>query len=376
VLLTTDARESLREYSKPEPYFGTPQEALFQGIRKLPDVEMHVVSCWQKPMTAPAKLADNIWFHGLVVPKIGWLRTGYQGCIRAIRKKLREIQPDVVHGQGTERDCAICAALSGHPNILTIHGNMGAISTLLNARPFSFLWLAARLERWTIPRNNGVLCITNYTREQVRSLARRTWVLPNPVDADFFSIKNNPAKLPQILVVGHIQERKNQIRLLQALDPIAKQIPLQALFYGKAPHGDPYAVKFLEMAHQRSWCRHGFADRKTLRAALESATMLVLPSLEDNCPMSVLEAMAAGVPVVAAKVGGVPELFEDGISGLFCDPLEPESIRGAIQRVLTEPGLASQLATHGRKRALACFHPEVIAREHLRIYRELLSTNG
>ena len=48
-------------------------------------------------------------------PKIGWLRTLYQGCVRATRRKLREIQPDIVHGQGTERDCAIGAVLSGFP---------------------------------------------------------------------------------------------------------------------------------------------------------------------------------------------------------------------------------------------------------------------
>src|SRR5688572_31886508 len=105
-LLTTDAREHWREFDKPEPYFGPPQEALLQGAPEVADLELHVVSCWQKPMRAPEKLAPNVWFHPLLVPKIGWLRTGYQGCIRAVRKKLRQLQPDVVHGQGTERDCA------------------------------------------------------------------------------------------------------------------------------------------------------------------------------------------------------------------------------------------------------------------------------
>ena len=80
----------------------------------LPDVEVHVVSCTQQPMKSPIKLAENIFFHSLLVPKIGWLRTGYQGCIRAVRKKLRAIQPDIVHGQGTERDCACSYAVQRH----------------------------------------------------------------------------------------------------------------------------------------------------------------------------------------------------------------------------------------------------------------------
>ena len=368
-MLTTDGRESWKEYDKLEPYFGTPQEALFQAIPDFPEIEMHVISCWQKPMSAPKKLAENIWFHGLVVPQIGWIRTGYQGCIRAVRKKLKELQPDIVHGQGTERDCAICAALSGYPNVITIHGNVGAIVKLMKIKAFSYYWLVAQLERWTIPRAGGVVCITNYTKELVQPLARRTWVSPNAVDAGFFSIENQPASPPQILCVGHIQERKNQIRLLEALDPVAKKMPLNAIFYGKPEQ--PYAARFLQMLKERPWCRHGYAERPMLRAALETATMLVLPSVEENCPMAVLEAMAAGVPVVASKAGGIPDLFEHGESGLFCDPLDVDSIRAQIQRFLSDRSSASQIGSRARQRALEKFHPKVIAQEHLAIYREV-----
>src|SRR5271165_2812139 len=104
-LLTTDNREDARNYALPSPYFGAAPEALMQGFAALPELEVHVVSCAQKPMKSPEKLADNIWFHSLYVPKLGWLRTSYQGCIRAVRRKLKTIKPDLVHGQGTERDC-------------------------------------------------------------------------------------------------------------------------------------------------------------------------------------------------------------------------------------------------------------------------------
>ena len=54
-------------------------------------------------LASPEKIAPNIFYHSLLVPKIGWLRTGYQGCIRAVRKKLQEIQPDIVHSQGDRK---------------------------------------------------------------------------------------------------------------------------------------------------------------------------------------------------------------------------------------------------------------------------------
>src|SRR6267378_1931381 len=113
-ILTTDNREPYREYHKPDPWFGSAPEALLQGFAKLPEAEVHVISCTQRPMvSSPEKLADNIFFHSLPVAKIGWQRTLYQGCVRATRRKLWELQPDIVHGQGTERECGLSAVFSG-----------------------------------------------------------------------------------------------------------------------------------------------------------------------------------------------------------------------------------------------------------------------
>src|SRR5438309_10184838 len=119
-ILTTDNREHHRRYDVAEPYFGPAVEALLEGLAAIPELEVHVIACTQRPMTAPEKLSANTSFHLLQVPKIGWLRTGYQGCVRTIRGKLREIQPQIVHGQGTERECALGAVFSGFPNVLTL----------------------------------------------------------------------------------------------------------------------------------------------------------------------------------------------------------------------------------------------------------------
>jgi glycosyltransferase involved in cell wall biosynthesis len=374
VVLTTDNREAFRGYDKPAPYFGTAPEALLQGLAAFPEAEVHVLSCTQQPVTAPEKLAANIWFHSLLVAKIGWLRTGYQGCIRAVRKKLRTIQPDIVHGQGTERDCSLNAVFSGFRNVLTIHGNMRLISKINHARPFSFEWLAARLESFTLPRSDGVVCITAYTQRAVAPLARKTWVVPNAVDSAFFALQPSPASPKQILCIAQISVRKNQVLLIRALQPLAAKEKFELIFYGGADRADPYVNEFFQLLEGNPWCRFaGFADRSALRSALAQSAMLVLPSLEDNCPMTVLEAMATGVPVAAANVGGVPELITYEVDGVLFDPNDPESIRNGVASVLLREDRSARLAAAGKKKALECFHPKRIAARHLEIYHEVLN---
>ncbi len=374
-ILTTDNREHYKDYTNATPHFGTAPEALLQGFSLIPGLEVHVISCAQRPMRSPEKIGDQIWFHGLHVPKIGWMSTAYQGCSRAIRKTLRKIQPDIVHGQGTERECAISAVRSGFPNVLTIHGNMRLVAQVNRVKPFSFNWLAAHLERMTIPRSLGVVCITRYTQEAVSDLARRTWVVPNAVDASFFKVQPAPDDSRTVLCVGNISYRKNQNSFIRALDDWAPANKVKLLFLGQAQKESPYVAEFFSLVQARPWCVYGgFADRNKLKDHLENASLLALPSLEDNCPMVVLEAMAAGVPVLAAKVGGVPDLIEDGKTGFFCDPLDAETMRAGVKHGLMDRSAIREVARKAKARAQERFHPRVIAQRHLEIYREVLGS--
>ena len=422
--LVTDNREADRRYDVLEPYFGSAPTALLSGFAELekaesgkmkaeeegsPQVsgfssqvssfELHVISCTQQPVAAPEKLASNIWFHSLHVPKWGWLRTGYLGCALALRKKLSEILPDIVHAQGTERECAISAIFSGYRRVLTIHGNLRIIRRQIGFPPFSAMWFQSYLEGLVVPAFDGIVCISEYTKKAVEQEAKRTWVVHNAVDPAFLSLgeeryrKNKTGNLkperdrhlqvsvlssqasgrpPVVLVVATVDRRKNQAAFLRALDPLGEKHALLAKFFGKCGD-DPYGSDFLKLVAERSWCRYGgVLDREALREEFADAAVLVLPSLEDNCPMVVLEAMAAGVPVVASRVGGIPELIQDGVDGLICDPRDPGSMRSAVQRLLNDRPLAIRLSTEARQRAFEEYRPATIAKKHLAIYSEML----
>jgi len=377
-ILTTDNREAYRQYATPTPYFGTAPTALFQGFATSPNLEVHILSCTQQPMSSPPKLAENIWFHSLHVPKVGWLRTAYSGCIHAVRKELRKIQPDIVHAQGTERDCAISASFTTFPKVLTIHGNIRAITKLHRHSPLSFWGIQSLLEAFCVPRFAGVFCISKYTQQQVSGLARESWLLPNAAESLFFEPRPtaaDPFSPPVVLVVANIDSRKNQNALIQALDPLSHKLKFTVKFYGRCGEG-PYGKEFRSLIETRPWCFWGgMISREKLRDEFARATVLFLPTREDNCPMVVLEAQASGVPVIASNVGGVPDLIEDGVTGLLTNPELPSTMPSALEKILFDKALAARLTEGGRKQALARYHPNVIAVRHVEIYREVLSAS-
>ena len=90
--------------------------------------------------------------------------------------------------------------------------------------------------------------------------------------------------------------------------------------------------------------------------------------------MAILEAMAAGVPVVASRIGGIPDLIRDGETGLLFDPKDPADIRRQVSRISTDPELRARLGANGQAEALRRFHPKVVAQAHIEAYHDVLYT--
>jgi glycosyltransferase involved in cell wall biosynthesis len=381
-ILTTDNREPYRQYDKPDPWFGTAPEALLQGFAQLSEAEVHVVSCTQQPMvSSPAKLADNIFFHSLHVPKIGWMRTLYQGCVRATRKLLRELKPDIVHGQGTERECSLGAIFSGLPNVVTIHGNMAELARLFRAPVGSYHWLAARLENFTLGRTAGVFCNSFYTEGLVRSRAKKTWLVPNALRCEFFDPApetSTALRHPIILNVGAICERKRQLELLDVAQKLHRQdVKLEWCFIGRLDPALAYAAEFHRRIHSlaaEGWVRHlGEMTTSKLIHHFDSAGGLVHFSSEEAFGLVVAEALARGLNFFGARIGGIADVAE-GVPGaaLFAGNDFDGLAAGLTSWAAQGRPLAKGAASLMRER----YHPVIIARRHLEIYREVLAAHS
>jgi glycosyltransferase involved in cell wall biosynthesis len=377
-ILTIEVREWLRRYADPEPSFGAAPGALLQGLAAVRGCEVHVVCCLQHSVRSPARLADNIFYHSLLVPKWGWMRGAYLGCIRALRRKLREIKPDLVHGQGTERECALGAVYSGFPNVVTIHGNMREIAKVNRARPFSFLWLAARLEAWTLPRTGGVLCNSAYTRQLVAPLAQTTWPVPNALREIFFSPSSGVPDYPPVLLnIGVISWRKAQNELLDLAERVhQRNARFQLLFIGQLDEGTTYGAEFrarINRAQQKGYARYlPQQSEGELLQVMDRAAGLIHVPREEAFGLVVAEGLARNLKLFGTKVGGVIDIA-DGVEGaeLF-DPGDAAALEASILKWLSMGSPKIRLGAQAMRNR---YHPAVIAQRHLDIYRQVLKEN-
>jgi len=378
IQLTTDNREHSKNYAAPAPYFGAAPEALLDGFAGLPGAEVHVVSCVRQPVASPSKLAENIHYHSLVVPKIGWMRTLYLGCIRSVRTLLGEIGPDIVHGQGTERDCAISAVHSGFPNVVTIHGNMAEIQRLnLHGHPW-FGRAASLLETHTLKRTSGVFCNSAYTKELVSPRAKRTWLVPNAIRSSFFrpsSQIHGRNAVPQLLNVGLVSERKRQLEVLNVVRELAEEgHGIKIVFAGNLAEHTPYGRRFVEelkRGEEAGYAAYaGFLDAGSLIDLMDGSEGFVHFPSEEAFGLVVAEAMARGLKFFGADLGGIRDICDD-VPGPELSQNFSE-LKSSISRWLDAgAGRSPESAVVMAER----YRPEVVAAQHMKIYHDVLSSS-
>jgi glycosyltransferase involved in cell wall biosynthesis len=267
--------------------------------------------------------------------------------------------------------------LSGFPNVMTIHGNMRVMAELARSRPFSFHWLAARLEAFSLRRTAGVFCNSRYTEELVRPLNPVTWRVPNALRSAVFAPKAAPPPaIPptRLINVGVISPRKRQLELLEVFRRLWERGYAAEIEFVGLVDSSAYGVEFLRAIRQpgvEAFARHlEFQEMPQLLAAFDRAHGSVHFPSEEAFGLVVGEALARNLKFFGARVGGVVEIAE-AVEG--AELIAVDDWAGLEQRLAdwVEQGSARphEAAPVMRER----YHPDVVARRHMEIYREVLA---
>lgn len=329
-------------------------------------------------VVGPASLAGAGLPDGLLAPVHVRSKTD-TGGFRAVRATLARLAPDLIHAQ--DRRSGLVASLTAGraaPVVLTFHGVPdSAAGRWVQAGPLrgrrpglsggSRLAADALVARWITATVAPSRAMAGFLRRELRVPAARLRVIHNgvaippcghPADGvrTFATLSSfEPCKATPLLVRAFLQVS-------------AKRPGLRLVMVGDGP--DRARCEELLRRAPAAGTVEFTGYRPGAAAQLDRADAFVLPSVNENLPLALLQAMAAGLPCIAARVGGIPELLDDGC-GMLVAPGDAGALAAAMARMAAEPGLAASLGAAARRRAEARFSLSRCADAHLRLWSEM-----
>jgi glycosyltransferase involved in cell wall biosynthesis len=280
------------------------------------------------------------------------------GLVELVRLFRRE-RPDLVHLNSSKMGALgrIAALLARVPaRIFTVHG--WSFSPHKGPAEAAYRLLERGLAplAWTI-------CVSTGDHAKAPWLNGRAVVIPNAVDVPRMPLAALDGWPPTIVTVGRLVLPKDFRTLgvaLRSLQPGS----FRALVVGEGPQA--VYLQGIEGVDL-------LGERDDVPALLARADLFVLSSRSEGMPISVLEAMAAGLPVVASAVGGIPEIVIDGETGILVPPGNVEALAAALSALLADPEERRRLGEAGRRRAGALFDLPRFRRAHVELYERLLA---
>ncbi|WP_336027218.1 glycosyltransferase [Geodermatophilus sp. FMUSA9-8] len=297
-----------------------------------------------------------------------WALSGLRTVLRAGRRA----PVDVVHAHQGE-DLAslplarLAARVHGVPLVVTLHCSVGHTLTGRGPRVRLLRAVGGWIERSTLRRADAVVVLTGRTAAAVLQdgvAADRLSTIPSGFDPALFTGDGGDVfpgtPRPRIGYVGRLAPQKDPATLVRAFGRMREEASLVVV--GDGPDRALVHRLAAESPAAGRITLAGFVEHARVPAVLASLDLLVLPSAYEEMGSVLTEAMAAGLPVVASDVGGIPEVVRHGQTGLLVTPGDPDALAAALDRVVAEPALRTRLAAGARARSAEYGWPALAAR--------------
>lgn len=299
---------------------------------------------------------------------------------------LRALRPDIVHTRNLPTvDCLALSALAGVR--ARVHSEHGLEVRELDGTNSKYK-LLRRVLRPTVHRYITVSAdLADWLVKSIDVSPSRVTQVCNGVDTQLFRPRTAPRArvgpadfaCQEGLVlgtVGRMVSIKDQLTLVRAFlrlldtEPEGRHRCRLVIIGDGALRKETLDLVRAANAEHLSWLPGERADIPEIMRGLD---LFVLPSLKEGISNTILEAMASGLPVVATRVGGNPELIEEGVTGLLVPPANPVAMAEAIRSYLQDPGLLTRHGQAGRKRAETQFSMEGMVKGYLAVYDSVLN---
>ena len=287
---------------------------------------------------------------------------------------IRRKRPDILHASSSKAGVLgrLAGWLAGVPiRIFTVHGWAFAAYSGVPGRLYR---LADRSMR---PITSAIVCVAEY--ERLAGVAARvclpeqTVVIPNAVNVSAFPRAVFRSGVVELISVGRLRAPKDFVTLVRALARLEHGC-FRASLVGDGPDRAMIEAELHRLGLAESVRLLG--DRSDVPELLAGADVFVCSSRSEGMPVSILEAMAVGLPVVASAVGGVPEIVDDRVTGLLVAPGAVAPLADALARLIGDRALRERMGRAGRDAALDRYDLPGFRDAHLELYRRLLEERG
>ena len=307
-----------------------------------------------------------------------WPVIGVDGLgIRRLRAVVKEWKPDIIQAHGGETlSYSVPAALRSDARV--VYRRIGSTPN----------WMAGRLKKAALGslmrRADLVIAVADFVRREVevdfRVLPSKIVVIPNGIDVRRLHASNTPAAakaklgIPEegqvVLSLGALTLEKDPLAQVEIMTRVLEQE--DTCYFAMA--GDGPLRSELEAAVSRTPCADRIrvlGVRRDVGDLLCAADVLLLASRTEGMPAAILEAGASGVPVASYAIAGVPEIVEDGVTGLLAAPGDVDRLRRRVVELLQDADLRAELGSAGRAQLASRFTIDAIAHSYMKAYRTL-----
>jgi glycosyltransferase involved in cell wall biosynthesis len=343
---------------------------LVAALAGRPGLDLQVVTA-DRRLTAPRV---DYW-QGVPVHRVPWrgrwtLTSALGVARRDVCAAVTALAPDVVHAHDT---FGIMTRGLPYPSVLTIHGFIHGDTKVAAGRlagPRAALWRRAEHRTWA--EADHIIAISPYVRERLAGIARGViHDIDNPIGVDFFDLPRRD-EAPAVFSAAVISRRKNTLALVAAAALLRRTGVLFQMRLAGAIVEPGYGRRVNEQIAALGLGGHvvclGPLPSGLVQQELSRARAFALVSREENSPLGIEEAMAAGVPVVTSNRCGMPYMVRDGETGFLVDPEDPLDIARRLATVLTDSARHIAMSERSRSVARDRFHPDRVADRTVAVY--------
>lgn len=350
---------------------------LVEGLRKFNEVEIFVISCSPGLDRDQVVHKENLHIvHLSTTKRLGNITFGYFDRVH-IKKVLNQIKPDIIHSHDLYKE-SLAALQTNFPVVVTIHGILWKEVLTQKGLKAKFTYFFRKIiVKKVLKLCRYLILISPYVWEEIHNLTNaETVLIDNPVKGKLLKLERKE-KEGQLLFLGAITRGKNLLTLIKAINHLKDEFSNIKLVIAGAVGDEIYYREIkqyiLENKLQRCLLFLGNISSRDLERELSHAAIAVLPSFQETSPISIIEAMSAGVAIVASKVGGIPYLIKDGFTGLMVtDPNSVEEFVDKIKILLKDRQIRDLLGVSARKAAGDRFPVENIAAKTFEFYRKVI----